>query len=174
MSFTTPPVVTFQNPEINAEENLNKLVFDQTVLIQPTLSFLDAYAVMPSDNGTAVAVGADVSFNRIAATSAYDITATTASRFTLGPIGVYQVDFNVPFDGSGQLVLTLNNVQLAQTVVGKLATGYVSGSYIIATTAVNSIVTVRNPTGNPTALTISTSLGGTLPVSAHLVITRLR
>ena len=169
-----PPVVTFQNPEMNIEENLHKLVYDQSVLIQPTLSFLNAYAVMPSDNATAVAVGADVSFNRILATSASDIVATTASRFTLGPIGVYQVAFNVPFDGSGQLVLTLNNVQQSPTVVGKATTGFVNGNFIITTIIENSVVTVRNPTGNPTALTISVALGGTLPVSTNLVITRLR
>lgn len=169
-----PPVVKFQRTEVNEIENLNKIVFDQSVLIQPTVSFLDAYAVMPPDNGTTVAVGSDVSFNRIAATSASDIVPLTASSFTLGPIGVYQIMFNVGFDGSGQLILTVNNVPQAQTVVGKLTTGYCSGSFIIATTVVNSVVTVRNPTGNPSALTISASLGGTKPASAHLMITRLQ
>lgn len=50
---------------------------------------------------------------------------------------------------------------------------YIIGMTNITTTVVNSAVTVRNPAGNPTALTITPSDGGTNPVAAHLVITQL-
>jgi len=41
---------------------------------------------------------------------------------------------------------------------------------IVTTTVINSILTVRNPAGNSTALTITPLAGGTRPVSAHLVV----
>ena len=48
------------------------------------------------------------------------------------------------------------------------------GMVIVETTSVNSVLTVRNPAGNAAALTITPLAGGTRPVSAHLVITRLQ
>ena len=45
---------------------------------------------------------------------------------------------------------------------------------IITTTSANSILTVRNPAGNSTALTITPLSDGTRPVSAHLVITQIQ
>ena len=45
--------------------------------------------------------------------------------------------------------------------------------YLVETTTVNSVLIVRNPTGNPTALTITPLAGGTSGVSTHLVITQL-
>ncbi len=42
------------------------------------------------------------------------------------------------------------------------------------TTAVNSILTVRNPAGNSTALTITPLAGGTRPVSASLIVEQLQ
>jgi len=44
---------------------------------------------------------------------------------------------------------------------------------LIETTGYNSILSVRNPSGNSTALTITPLAGGTVAVSAHLVITQL-
>ena len=167
-------IVILHTPDIDVIENINKMVYDQSVLIQPTLGFLDVYALMPSDNSGNVAVGADVQFPNIGATSASDIVKTTPSTFTLGPIGVYNVFFNVGIDSSGQLVVTLNNVQLPRTVVGTTSPNAIIGQMIITTTVVNSVLTIRNPTGNIAALTIKTNMGGTNAVSAHLIITRLR
>ena len=45
---------------------------------------------------------------------------------------------------------------------------------IVTTTSINSILTVRNPADNATALTITPSAGGTEPVYAHLVIIQLQ
>ena len=54
------------------------------------------------------------------------------------------------------VLITLNNSPLDYTVVG-IATGtsYISGLFLLKTTLINSILTVRNPIGNPTALTIT-------------------
>ncbi len=47
------------------------------------------------------------------------------------------------------------------------------GMAIVTTTVINSILIVRNPASNSTALTITSLAGGTLSVSAHLVTTQI-
>lgn len=138
------------------------------------LNFADFYALMPPDNATTVAPGTDVSFPQDGPTSGGDITRTSATAFNLGPIGTYQVLFQVSVDEAGQLVLTLNGEDLAYTVAGRATgTSQIVGMAIVETTSANSILTVRNPDGTAAALTITPLAGGTRPVSAHLVITQL-
>ena len=128
---------------------------------------------MPPDNAATVAPGTDVAFPQDGPASG-TIVRTAATTFLLPSIGVYQVLFQVSVDEAGQLLLTLNGADLAYTVVGRATgTSQLVGTALVQTTLVNSIITVRNPAGNATALTITPIAGGTRPVSAHLVITRL-
>lgn len=74
-------------------------------------------------------------------------------------------DVSFPQDGPN------NAASLAYTIVGRATgTSDISGMFLIETTTINSILTVRNPAGNSTALTITPLAGGTNLVSAHLVI----
>lgn len=57
---------------------------------------------------------------------------------------------------------------------GPTGASQIIGMVIVSTTSINSILTVRNPIANPTALTITPLAGGANPVSAHLVITQLQ
>ena len=86
-------------------------------------------------------------------------------------IGTYQIMFQVSVTEAGQLILTLNGADLEYTVVGR-ATGAseIVGMAIVTTTAVDSVLTVRNPAGNAAALTITPAAGGPRAASAHLVI----
>ena len=138
------------------------------------LNYADFYALMPSDNAATVASGADVSFPQDGPTSSTDISRIGPGAFNLAQIGTYQVFFDVSTDEAGQLMLTLNDEDLAYTVVGR-ATGasQIVGTAIVSTTAIDSILTVRNPAGNSTALTITPFAGGTRPVSAHLIIIQI-
>ena len=139
------------------------------------LNFADFYALMPPDNSATVAPGTDVSFPQDGPNSGSDIARTGPSSFNLGPIGTYQVLFNVGVTEAGQLILTLNGADLAYTVVGRATgTSDIIGMSVVTTTSVNSILTVRNPAGNAAALTITPLAGGTRPVSAHLVITQIQ
>lgn len=52
-------------------------------------------------------------------------------------------------------------------------TSDISGMFLVDTTTINSVLTVRNPTGNAAALTITPLVGGTNPVSAHPVIIQI-
>ncbi|RNB91516.1 collagen-like protein, partial [Brevibacillus fluminis] len=142
------------------------------------LSFADFFALMPPDNAVPVAPGTAVSFPRNGPTSATTITRTGPSTFNLAAIGFYQVLFQVSVSEPGQLVLTLDSgagaVELPYTVVGR-ATGttQIVEMAIVQTTVINSILTVRNPAGNLTPLTITPLAGGQQSVSAHLVITQI-
>ena len=107
--------------------------------------------------------------------SGVDISRTSANSFSLGLIGIYEILFQVGVNETGQLLLTLNGADLEYTVVGRATgTSQIIGMAIVTTTSVNSILTVRNPAGNATALTITPSAEGTRPVSAHLVIIQLQ
>jgi hypothetical protein len=131
---------------------------------------------MPPDNAATVGAGGDVDFPRNGPTIAGSgIFRQTADSFFLSDIGTYQVLFQVSVTENGQLVLTLNGNELDYTVVGRATgTSQIVGIALVETTSINSILTVRNPAGNSPALTITPLAGGTRPVSAHLVITRLR
>jgi len=133
-------------------------------------AFADFYALMPGDNAATVAPGTDVEFPQNGPTSG-SIARTGASTFNLPSIGTYQVLFQVSVDQAGQLILTLNGADLAYTVVGRATgTSQIVGICLVQTSVVNSVLTVRNPAGNSTALTITPIAGGTRPVSAHLTI----
>ena len=143
-------------------------------LAEGVLAFADFFALMPPDNAATVAPGTDVSFPQDGPTSGTAIARTGPSTFNLAEIGTYQVLFQVSVTEAGQLILTLNGADLAYTVVGRATgTSQIVGMALVQTTVINSILTVRNPAGNATALTITPLAGGTRPVSAHLVITRL-
>lgn len=138
------------------------------------LGYADFYALMPPDNAATVAPGTDVSFPQDGPTSGTTIARTGASSFNLAEIGTYQILFQVSITEAAQLILTLNGADLEYTVVGRATgTSQIIGMAIVETTSVNSILTVRNPAGNASAITITPLAGGTRSVSAHLMITRI-
>ncbi len=139
------------------------------------MNYADFYALMPPDNAATVAPGTAVSFPQNGVISSTDISRSGADTFILGPIGTYQVLFEVSVDEAGQLLLTLNGEELAYTVVGR-ATGasQIVGMALVETTEEDSILTVQNPIGNAAALTITPLAGGTRPVSAHLTIIQIQ
>lgn len=140
------------------------------------LDFADFFALMPPDNAATVAIGGDVDFPQDGPSSGTGLIARIgADSFNLSTIGIYEVLFQVSVSEAGQLVLTVNGAEQAYTVVGRATgTSQIIGMAIIETTVINSILTVRNPSANSTALTITPLAGGADPVSAHLVIKQLQ
>jgi hypothetical protein len=140
------------------------------------IAFSDFFALMPPNNSATVGVGADVSFPQTGPISPGGaIVRTGPSTFTLSAIGTYQVMFQVSVNEPGQLELTLNSAELAYTVVGRATgTNQIVGISLVTTTVTNSVLTVRNPASNSTALTITPLAGGASAVSAHLVITQIQ
>jgi hypothetical protein len=140
-----------------------------------TLAFADFFAMMPPDNPATIAAGSDITFPQNGPTSASAITRISAATFNLAAVGIYQVMFQVSVNEAGQLVLTLNGTEQAFTVVGRATgTSQIVGISLLTTSAPNSILTVRNPTGSAVALTITPLAGGVDPVSAHLFIKQIQ
>ena len=142
------------------------------------LNFADFYALMPPNNAAPVAVGSDVEFPQNGPTSGTGIVRTGSSTFNLPNIGIYQILFQVSVTEAGQLVLTLDSgagaIELLYTVVGRATgTSQIVEMDLVQTSVINSILTVRNPAGESTALTITPLAGGIDSVSAHLVIMQI-
>jgi hypothetical protein len=138
------------------------------------LAFADFFAMIPPNMAT-VPVGTDVAFPQNGSTSASVITRVTESSFNLAAVGTYQVMFQASVSEAGQLDLTINGIEQPTTVVGRAtATTQITGIYLVTTSAANSVLTVRNPAGNSTTLTLTQEAGGASPVSAHLVITQIQ
>ncbi len=138
------------------------------------LGYADFYALMPPDNSTTVGVGTDVSFPQDGPNSNTSISRLSDSSFNLAEIGVYQIIFQVSITEAGQLIITLNGEDVESSVVGRATgTSQIVGMSIIETSVENSVLTVRNPAGSSTALTITPLAGGVRPVSARLMIMQL-
>ena len=138
-----------------------------------TLAFGFFYALMPPDNAATVAGATAVSFSQDGAASG--ISRASAGEFYLPAVGVYEVSWQVTVDEPGQLVLWLNEVEQAFTVVGRATgTSQIANHVLIETSLANSRVSVRNPTGNSTALTMTPIAGGTKSVSASLLIKQIK
>lgn len=139
------------------------------------LGATDFYALMPPDNAATVAPGADVSFPQDGPSSGTGITRLSSSTFNLAEIGVYIVLFEVSVDEAGQLMLSLNSTELPYTVAGRATgTSQIVGISMVETNTANSVLTVRNPSGNAAALTITPLAGGTAAASAHLMVMRIQ
>lgn len=138
------------------------------------IDFADFFALMPGDNAATIAVGSAVNFPQDGPTSG-TIARLGPNTFNLPNIGTYEVLFQVSVDEPGQLVISLNGVELSYTVVGRaLGTSQIVGMAQVTTTSINSILSIVNPLGNSTALTITPIAGGTRSVSAHLIIIQIQ
>ncbi len=138
------------------------------------LAFSDFYALMPGDNAATIAVNAPVLFPNTGSSNGV-ITSPTSSTFLLPAIGTYLVQFQVSVDQPGQLMLRLNGVPIANSVVGRdLITDQIVGMSLVTTTTLGSILEVINAPLNSTALTITPIAGGTHSVSAHLSIMQIQ
>ena len=134
-----------------------------------------ANATDEQTTGKSVAPGEDVPFPLDGAVSESGISRTGDCTFQLADAGVYQVLFVVSVSEVGQLVLTLNDQELAYTVVGReSALSQIFGMALVTVTDADSILTVRNPAEEQNALTLTPRSGGSQPVSAHLIIKRLQ
>jgi hypothetical protein len=129
------------------------------------------YALTPPDNAATVAVGADVEFPQDGPTTSAGTARSTASSFQLATPGVYRVSFTISVVEGGQLVLTLDGVELPHTVTGRATgTSIISLTTLVETTSANQVLTVRNSLGSISALTIAPFAGGVNPSSATLLI----
>jgi BclA C-terminal domain len=143
-------------------------------LLGSITTFAEFYALMPGDNTATIAAGAPVEFPRNGVTNGI-ITRIGTTQFKIPDVGIYLVHWQVSVAEAGQLILQLNGTDIASSVVGRATgTDQLVGHTMITTTLPNSILIVVNPSGNPAALTLNPSAGGTRAVTANLLITRIQ
>ena len=137
--------------------------------------FAEFFALMPPDNTATVPLGGDVQFRQNGAASAgSSISRDTASTFSLGTSGTYEVTFQVPLTEPGQLELSLDGTLQASTVVGRAAgNSQIVGESLVTVTSIPAVPAVENPPGADFALTITPLAGGNSPTSASLIIQKL-
>lgn len=140
-------------------------------------TFVEFYALMPGDNTATVAPGSPISFPQNGPTSGLITRSSTTptSQFVIPDIGTYSITWQVSIAEAGQLVLVVNGVEDARTVVGRATgTSQIIGNTLLTTSALNTVISLNNATGNPEALTVNPIAGGTRAVSASLIIKRLQ
>jgi hypothetical protein len=140
-----------------------------------TSAFAEFYALSPPDNSATIPSGAAVQFPQDGPQDGSGaITRSNGSTFDLTGIGTYEVSFQVSVNEPGQLELTLNGTEQPYTVVGRATgTSQIVGESLIRTAVTDSLLTIANPSGESTALTITPLAGGTHAVSASVVIRKL-
>lgn len=144
------------------------------VPLVPQSVFGEFYALMPSNNPGVIFPGNPVEFPNLGPTNGNGIIAVSNNTFQLLSIGTYRISWVVTVNEPGQLAVQVNGFVIGSTVSGRAAgSSQIVGDQLIVTTSANSTIRIINHPGNSTALTISPNAGGTQPVSASLVITRI-
>jgi hypothetical protein len=124
---------------------------------------------MPGDNLGVVPVGEAVDFPQDGPSTSTDIARDPSGGFRLDTAGVYRVTFQVPIDEAGRLVVALNATGLAYTTTGR-STGTVAiGLTTLVHAAAADVLTIRNPTGSSSALTVSQSTAGGYSTASLLI-----
>ena len=106
------------------------------------------------------------------------ITRLAAGTFTLANAGTYQITWSASVTEPGQLQVALNGTGVINGAVGRATgTSIISGNVVITATA-GQVLSIINPAGSTTALTITPTAGDAggspaQPVVASLQIVRL-
>ena len=140
-------------------------------------TFVEFYALMPGDNTATIAPGTPILFPKNGPTSGNIIRSSTTpdGQFILPDVGTYSIIWQVSISEGGQLVLVVNGTEDPRTLVGRATeTSQIIGSTLLTTSTLNTIVSLNNPVGNSTALTVTTTAGGAKAVSASIIIKRLQ
>jgi hypothetical protein len=138
------------------------------------VNFSDFYGLMPFDNPTSIAPNSSIAFPRDGVNSGGGILRISPYEFLLPNIGIYEITFHVSVTEPCQIVIALNATEILSSVVGRATgTSQLFGVSLVQTSIINSIISINNPAGETTAITITPFAGGVLPVSARLIIKQL-
>jgi hypothetical protein len=133
------------------------------------IAFTSFYALMPGDNAATIAAGAPILFPQDGPTTGA-ATRLTSSTFTIATTGSYRIGVQVSVAEAGQIQLAVGGTGIATTVVGRAGPTTQLVIDTIVSLNVGDVLSVINPPGNATSLTITPIAGGTHAVSATLSI----
>jgi len=140
------------------------------------LGYAMFYGNAPGDYSSTIAVGAAIDFPHAGPTGGItSITRSGAGNFVLPTIGTYDISFMVSITEAGQLELSTSHLGLITYSTTGRATGtsLITNRVFLTTTVVNDVLSVLNPPGNSTALTVTPIAGGTHAAATTLCIVRL-
>lgn len=158
LTATSATVATWQTPAAGA------------------LGFAMFYGNAPGDYSSTIGVGTAMDFPHAGPTGgASAITRSGAGTFVLPAIGTYDISWMASISEAGQLELTTTNLGLITYSTTGRATGtsLITNRVFVTTTTVNDVLSVLNPPGNSTALTVTPTAGGTHAAAATLCIIRI-
>jgi len=138
-----------------------------------TLEMADFYGTVASSG---ISSGHAVPFAQNGPASG-NITRISDTSFQLGTVGIYEITMHVPIQNNGQVVVAVNNVELAYTVAGESNSSNnvsIVQKVFVQTTIPNPLLEIRYPAANTGTMKVVNSLGGNATVSAHLVIVRVK
>lgn len=137
------------------------------------LEYAFFYALMTPDNPNPIVPGGDISLPRDGPASGSSIIRISDTQFNLN-IGTYFITFSAAITQQAQLVLTINNVEVADTVIGRgAANSQLHGGILVDITADNSVATARNPSSSITNFVLTADAGGNSSSAAQLVILKI-
>jgi hypothetical protein len=118
--------------------------------------------------------GGSVPFAQTGPASGIVRSGINGTDFVLPDAGVYEITWQVPIAQAGALDLALNGTELPETVVGRdTGTTQIVGNVLINASA-SSVLNVRVPSSNPSALTTTFVVSGGSFVTGSLVIKRIK
>ena len=137
-------------------------------------STFDAYSLMPDDNLSQIELGQPILFPRNLSVTGTDILRVNEYSFKLVTKGIYIITWHVSITEPAQLILSINNMDYAQSLTGRSSgTSQITGSIIYNNIDENTIISLINPIENDSPITITSKAGGNLSASAHLIIIKL-
>jgi hypothetical protein len=85
----------------------------------------------------------------------------------------YEVQFYVTLNGSGQLVVSVNGIEIPATVVGINGGGELVGFTLVYVSTPNASLSIDYPLGNVGSISLPVAAGGNQPTTARLIIKQL-
>ena len=139
------------------------------------LAYAEFYATMPPNNLFTIPPGSAIEFPNAGPSSDPAITMISPDSYELAAIGTYMVSWQASINEPAQLGIELNGAIIPHTIVGRgTGTSQIVGNSLISTSSIFSVLRVINPFGNSLSYTLTPNAGGSNPVSASLIITRIR
>ena len=138
-------------------------------------TYANFYGLQPTNNLPVVLPGMAIEFPNDGPLYG-DISRLSASTFNLATPGNYLVMFNLTVVEGAEVCVSLNSVELPQTLVARAAAEtQLSGNYIINVPDPNTVLSIVNPVGTPIPLTLSSNngTGSGKALSNHLNLLRL-
>jgi len=137
-----------------------------------TVNISDFFALIPSDNPSPIAPGNPIAFPQTNVQIG-NIVRSSANQFILPEIGTYEINYQVITNEPCQLVVSLNNNELPNTIIGKSNNSELCGTFLITTTRIDSVICLNNSKTSSTNITLTPSAGGNSQTSAHLIIKQI-